>query len=71
MRASARVGAKKAPQSVGRLLRSFFREKVSGIERVALNVIAPGLPESDGTGVLGVPRAKCALERSTSRGVGR
>jgi hypothetical protein len=61
MSVSARFGAKKPRQSVGRLLRGFFREKVSGIERVALNVIAPVPPESDGTGVVGVPRAKCAL----------
>src|SRR5437879_441221 len=50
--------AKEVVQSFGGLFGSLFREKVAGLERESLNIVAPGLPKRDGSRFLDVPSIK-------------
>jgi hypothetical protein len=55
------ASAEEAAQSVGGLLRDFFREEVSGVERTSLNyLIAPRLPDRDRSRLLDVPGPHCS-----------
>jgi hypothetical protein len=47
--------AEEIDQRVGSFFRSFFGEKVTGIERRTLHVRAPPLPKCDRSGLLAVP----------------
>jgi len=55
-------GAEEAVQNLGCLFGSLFREKVTGIEGASLNIIAPGSPKRDWSGLLDVP----SIKRSSS-----
>src|SRR3989449_7711059 len=50
--------AKEVFQSLGGLSGSLSREKVAGLERASLNIVAPGLPKRDGSRFLDVPSIK-------------
>ena len=47
--------AEEAAQHLGGLFGILFREKVAGVEPVAFNIIAPGLPKRDQSGLRYVP----------------
>src|SRR5262249_59012617 len=53
---SARVSGEEALQSFGGMFGSLFRKEMAGIERVAFNIVAPGLPKCDWPAGLCIPR---------------
>src|SRR6516162_8068394 len=53
--------AEKAAQRLRRLLERLFREEMSGLDRMAFNILTPRTPNREWSANVGIPGIECSL----------